>query len=93
MGRYKQSTLDAMSDDERRRRHLKVRVPRQLNTPRANVLTVRFDDETMQQVTDLAKRFKQSRTQMARDLIEWGIESVRFEDSLGREEGTVRNTS
>lgn len=80
-----------MSDDERRRRHIKVREPKRTYTPRANVLTVRFDDDTMQQVTDLAKRFKQSRTEMARDLIEWGIESVRFEDRLSREEGAVRN--
>lgn len=81
---YSQKTLDAMSDDERRRRHLKVREPKRNYHPRTNTITLRLDPDTLAQVMVLAKRLKQTRTQTVRDLVEWGLESVRFEDNLSR---------
>jgi len=76
-GPYKQRTLDEMSDDERRRRHIKVRSPKHSQVPNpTNRISVLFDEDTIADIHKLAKRFNQSRTEMVRDLVEWGILGV-----------------
>lgn len=87
---YSKATLESMTDDERRRRHLPVRNPikkagRVLPDGDWISTTVRLDRETYERIQALAKRFKQNQTKTLQDLIEWGLMSVAEEDSDRRE--------
>lgn len=75
-GKYSASTIALMPDEERRRRHLKVRSRKVTPRPDSRSVTVELDVDTIAEIDAYAASFGMSRRAATIDLIEWGLDYV-----------------